>query len=220
MARDEWIEARAGDAARYDEAAESHNWRGPEVLFGLSHEHLRPGQRLLDIGIGTGLTSVPFHRAGLRVCGIDGSPEMLEACRAKGIAEELELADLRRPPLPHPDAAFDVIVSGGVYNFFRELDGHFAEAARLLRVGGIFAFTLQNRLSLPPPERSRAADDEIIEHFVEEENISVFCHGQGYVHGLLKRNGLSALKRVTFLASAGPDPDRDVYFDAHVARKG
>ena len=66
--------------AEYDESARKYGWYTPEVLFGLMHEHLTAGDRLLDLGIGTGLSAVPFAKAGLVVCGLDGSRKMLNRC--------------------------------------------------------------------------------------------------------------------------------------------
>jgi|GEM_PF-5571654 len=68
----------------YDEEAEATGWFGPEVAFGLAYAHVHHGQSILDIGIGTGLGSALFKKAGLQVHGMDISPEMLEACRKKG----------------------------------------------------------------------------------------------------------------------------------------
>jgi ubiquinone/menaquinone biosynthesis C-methylase UbiE len=62
----------------YDQEAEETGWFGPEILFGLSFKYLQPNQSILDLGIGTGLSSVLFHKAGLEVHGLDNSPEMLE----------------------------------------------------------------------------------------------------------------------------------------------
>lgn len=50
----------------------------PVILHGMLTEHLKPRQRLLDLGIGTGLSALPFRQAGLEVNGIDGSEEMLK----------------------------------------------------------------------------------------------------------------------------------------------
>jgi 2-polyprenyl-3-methyl-5-hydroxy-6-metoxy-1,4-benzoquinol methylase len=54
-------------AENYDEAAKAINWQGPSLVFGLLSQYIRPGQTVLDIGIGTGLGSEPLSRAGLRV---------------------------------------------------------------------------------------------------------------------------------------------------------
>lgn len=60
------------------------------------------GDRLLDVGCGTGLSFVPMLERGWRVTGCDISPQMLERARAKvGEREDVELsvADMRELPL-------------------------------------------------------------------------------------------------------------------------
>lgn len=69
-----------------------------------------PGQRLLDVGCGTGRHSVPLAAAGLQVTGVDLSAPMLDAARERarhaGVEVELIRADARAlPPLEPFDAA-------------------------------------------------------------------------------------------------------------------
>jgi len=45
-------------------------------------EYVNPQDRLLDIGLGTGLGSLPFAKTGLEIFGIDGSGEMLKICKS------------------------------------------------------------------------------------------------------------------------------------------
>jgi 2-polyprenyl-3-methyl-5-hydroxy-6-metoxy-1,4-benzoquinol methylase len=72
------------DTARYyDQTAKATGWIAPQVAFGMLYEYVEAGQSLLDLGIGTGLSSVLFRRAGLRVSGMDADPEMIEVCRWK-----------------------------------------------------------------------------------------------------------------------------------------
>ena len=54
-------------ATEYDKLSKAHNYWAPEALFGLSYEHENPGQTLLDIGIGTGQSSLLHYKAGLKV---------------------------------------------------------------------------------------------------------------------------------------------------------
>lgn len=54
-------------AAEYDRLAKEQSWFGPKVWFGLCYEFMKPGDSLLDIGIGTGLSSLPLHKAGLQI---------------------------------------------------------------------------------------------------------------------------------------------------------
>ena len=72
------------DAARYDQQYAEHGCHGHEVLFGLMYEFIKPNETLLDIGIGTGISSFLFHRAGLQISGLDFSKEMLDVCESKG----------------------------------------------------------------------------------------------------------------------------------------
>ena len=54
-------------ATGYDEQARKTNWFGPEVVFGLAFEFVQPNESLLDLGIGSGLSALPFYKAGLKI---------------------------------------------------------------------------------------------------------------------------------------------------------
>lgn len=62
----------------YDREAEASGWFGPEVVFGLSYKYIRSGERIIDMGTGTGLSSVLYHKAGLQIFGMDISSDMIE----------------------------------------------------------------------------------------------------------------------------------------------
>ena len=73
---------------------------------------LRPGQRLLDLGCGTGRHAVPLAGRGLAVTGVDLSPAMLQRARARaddaGVEVELIEADAR--DLPHGLGPYDAVI--------------------------------------------------------------------------------------------------------------
>ncbi len=45
---------------RYDDAVKKQKWYGAEILFGMIYEYLRADDKILDIGIGTGLSATAF----------------------------------------------------------------------------------------------------------------------------------------------------------------
>jgi SAM-dependent methyltransferase len=65
---------------------------------------LASGGPVVELAVGTGRIAVPIAQAGIRVIGVDSSPEMLGVARAAaesaGVTElvDLRLGDLREPP--------------------------------------------------------------------------------------------------------------------------
>ena len=171
-------------AGLYDDAAQKTGWQGPSLVFDLLSRYTRPGQTLLDIGIGTGLGSEPFSHAGLHVRGMDLSESMLEICRRKGFAERLVRHDLAATPYPFGDASIDHIISTGVFQFFSDLDSVFSEVGRILPGGGMFAFITG--------DRSPEENPDIIagpEQTGTDESVTLFLHTPEQVACWLEKNG-------------------------------
>ncbi len=168
---DESIRVHDLGADEYDRQVEAYESHGHDLLFGLSYEFTRPGQRLVDVGIGTGLASLAFARTGLEVFGLDGSPEMLRVCRAKGFARELRCQNLQATPWPYPDCAFNLAICCGVLHFFGDLDPLAGEVVRILAGDGVFAFTA----TLPDREQTGVA----VQPWVERDTpwgVAIFVH--------------------------------------------
>jgi len=180
-------------AANYDEKAQATGWQGPAVVFGLAFKYTEPGQTLLDIGIGTGLGSALFHKAGLNVIGMDISEEMLEVCRNKGFAAGLVCHDLTVSPYPFGDASCDHAVSTGVFQFFENLDTVFGDVSRILRDGGIFVFVTGDR-----------EPGEDVWVFVGAEQtgtgaaVTMYRHTSGGVTGWLEKHGFRLVDTLEF----------------------
>jgi len=177
----------------YDEKAEEYGWRGPEVAFGLSYAFIEPGERLLDIGIGTGLSSVLFHKAGLHVYGMDLSPEMLEECRKKAFAEELRRHDLTVEPYPYTDGAMDHAICLGVLQFFSDVGCVFRETSRILRDGGTFTFVVADRKLGDEAEIAFGS-----EHTGSEEVMVMYRLSLDEVQDQLDGNGLELMRSLEF----------------------
>jgi ubiquinone/menaquinone biosynthesis C-methylase UbiE len=105
---------------------------------------IEPGQRVLDIGCGTGALTLRAARRGAQVKGIDINAQMLEiaAERAKsaGLTESVELAEMGVAELDAEDAQrYDAVTSGLCLSELSEDEVRYAlkQSARILRPGGL-----------------------------------------------------------------------------------
>jgi malonyl-CoA O-methyltransferase len=131
-------------AARgYDEAAALQARVRDELLERLRLFKLAP-QVVLDLGAGTGLGAKGLRSAYPRaqVIALDSAPGMLrEARRRRGIFRRFAcvLADAARLPLA--TASVDLVFSSLMLQWCDELDQPLAEVRRVLKPGGLFAFS-------------------------------------------------------------------------------
>jgi ubiquinone/menaquinone biosynthesis C-methylase UbiE len=103
---------------------------------------VRPGERVLDVGCGTGtlLLEVQAQQPGAEIVGIDPDPDILSIAREKArraavsIALDVGFAD----ELPYADATFDHVVSTLAFHHLTtgERQAALREAMRVLRPGG------------------------------------------------------------------------------------
>jgi ubiquinone/menaquinone biosynthesis C-methylase UbiE len=128
-----------------------YNW-GFRVLGGRHHAAFRQhilelaqlgvGEEVLDVGCGTGLTTLHIAEQypECTISGIDLSPKMIEVARRDASARGLDL-DLRVgsiTDLPYPEAAFDVVLTNIMFHHLdlAEKRQAVAEIARVLKAGG------------------------------------------------------------------------------------
>lgn len=200
------IQAHEMSAAYYDRAAKEDGYAAPEALFGLCFEYLRPGHRLLDIGIGTGLSSLPFARAGMTMYGLDGSVEMIKECEKKQFAAGLKVWDLRSSPWPYADQYFDHVIECGTIPFIPDLEVIFTEVTRLLKPQGIFAFMVKNS---GPGEQSCTGQTKYTTEIIG--GVQIYSHNPKYIASLLADCGFEKRKQLKLLLSRGPGLQDDVY---------
>ena len=104
---------------------------------------VRPGQRVLDVGCGTGVVAITATRLGATVCGIDLTPELLERARDNSRIAELDI-DWREgdvEALPFEDGGFDIVLSQFGHMFAPRPEVAIAQMLRVLKPGGTIAFS-------------------------------------------------------------------------------
>jgi SAM-dependent methyltransferase len=115
------------------------------VGYHLDLAGLTPGERVLDLGSGSGTdvfcAAVQVGEAG-RVVGVDFTDEQIAKAKRlrdrDGIANA-DFVEASIDELPFEDASFDAVISNGVINLSPVKHRVFAEAARVLRPGGRLA---------------------------------------------------------------------------------
>ena len=177
---------------KYDDLVRKQNWYGAEILLGMIFEYLKTKDKILDIGIGTGLSATGFHALGLDVYGLDYSNEMLEVCRQKDIAVDLKQFDLNDTILPYSSHFFDHISANAILYFIDKLDNLFEEISRIIKEKGIWAFIIEENIDPSKPE--------IIEKPRGKNGLITYKHSQFYILDLMKNNGFTLLKKIEFIA--------------------
>jgi ubiquinone/menaquinone biosynthesis C-methylase UbiE len=103
---------------------------------------IRPGQRVLDLGCGTGTLAVMAGQAqpAAEVVGLDADPQMLGVAREKsarlGVAVQFD--EGMTYALPYPDASFDRVLSSIMIHHLKtpDKDRTAREVQRVLKPGG------------------------------------------------------------------------------------
>jgi len=209
---------READATQYESQAGEIDWHGHEILFGLMYEFIKPDETLLDIGIGTGLSSFLFHKAGLQVSGFDNSAEMLKGCKSKSFSGETINHDLRDVPFPYRTDSFNHIISLAVLNFFADLEPVIKEAARIIKSKSIFGFTVEEKKSEQESRytiRVNSGSDQDKKQF----EIAMHRHSGENIRTILESVGLFVLKDFEFLADQYPEQGIEVYFKVYIVQK-
>ena len=130
-------------------------WRS----FLVSRIEAGPGDTVLDVASGTAAVAIELaRRHGCKVVGIDQSPEMLDAGRARvaaaGLAERIELREGRAEELPFDDAAFAGLTFTYLLRYVDDPAATMGELARVVKPGGRIAML---EFSVPSRALPRAA---------------------------------------------------------------
>jgi demethylmenaquinone methyltransferase/2-methoxy-6-polyprenyl-1,4-benzoquinol methylase len=102
------------------------------------------GERIVDVATGTGMVAAELlARADCEVVGVDQSPQMLAAARARFAAvaqndgrPRVELIEGEAEALPFADASFDALTSTYLLRYVDDPAATMRELARVVRPGG------------------------------------------------------------------------------------
>jgi SAM-dependent methyltransferase len=185
----------------------------------------RAGERLLDLGTGTGAVAIRAARAGAEVSAFDASEPLVEKARedaeAAGLTVRFDVGNVEY--LPYDDGEFDVIASNFGLIFAADHANVAGELARVAKPGGRLGFTawkpnpklgeLYRRFTEEPLEGREAAEwgrEDHVEDMLGEDFELEFSDGTLWIDAdsgeeLWELFSTSAPPVITLLAKLEPD---------------
>lgn len=143
-----------------------------------------------DLGCGTGLMAQALKGLCSTTEGVDLSPRMLDKARQTKLYDALHEGDLVAFLSRREAGWADLVVGADVFVYMAALDAAFQETHRVLRTGGLFAFTLQSHDG---------------EGFILGEDAR-YAHGETYLRDLAQIHGFE----VMIFEERSPRMDRGV----------
>ncbi|WP_210497057.1 class I SAM-dependent DNA methyltransferase [Microvirga antarctica] len=135
-------------APRFDRhLTETLGYTGPEAVMAALVRANGQGPlhfgTVLDLGCGTGLMARALLGGFTAIAGVDLSPLMLDRARRTGLYDSLHEGHLTPFLTEWAAASVDLVVAADVLIYLSSLDAVFAGACRVLKPGGLFAYTVQ-----------------------------------------------------------------------------
>ena len=151
----------------------------------------RAGERILDVGCGTGHLTEEIARSGARVVGLDSSTNMLGQARQNFPRIEFVLADATSFRFEEP---FDAVFSNAALHWVKHGEAAVEAIARALRPGGRFVAEFGGKGNIA----SILEALELVFGRVAEERCPWWFPGIGEYASLLEQHGLEVREASLF----------------------
>lgn len=120
----------------YDAVAGTAIWSRELQAAAVDRLGVDPGDRVLDLGCGTGATTLALRRRTPNVDAVDLSRAQLDRARRRPSLADARFALADAGRLPYRDERFDAVASVGAILYWPDPEAAIAEAFRVTRPGG------------------------------------------------------------------------------------
>lgn len=150
-------------AERYDETVSACGYNLAKLIFEAgSKARSSTNINVLDLGIGSGLSSIMFAGQGNVITGVDGSLEMLKICERKNFADSLVHADLSSGILPAFPGKFDLVICAGLFEFVLYPERFLKSVRDVMADQAVLVIAIRD-LALNPDLQSRREKDLLVD---------------------------------------------------------
>jgi trans-aconitate methyltransferase len=155
----------------------------------------KAGERILDLGCGTGALTAEIAARGAETLGVDGSEEMIAQARKKFPALRFERCDARKLGF---EGEFDAVFSNAVLHWIPEAEQVIAGVARALKPGGRFVAEFGGRGNIQRLVEGFQRAFSALGMRLPEEVIPWFYPSVAEYAGMLERHGLEVREASLF----------------------
>lgn len=169
-------------ASSFDQHLEMLGHQVPDLIF-IEAEKIfdfnSPDKILsvLDLGCGTGLSGAKFKGKVAQLVGVDISEKMLDIAASKGIYTDLKLGAIEE--LIDEFSEIDLVMASDSLVYFGDLDSVFSKIYKVLKGGGVFAFSVELSRDIYPYVLQRSAR---------------FAHSFKYIEEVASKNNFTVLR--------------------------
>ena len=130
--------------SRYDKGIRVLTLGRLDKVYDRLASHIKGGQRVLDLGCGTGALTIRAAQKGAKVKGIDINPQMLEIAQKRAaeanLSQNVEFCEMGVAELGGEESeSYDIVMSGLCFSELTEDELRYTlrEAKRILKPGGL-----------------------------------------------------------------------------------
>jgi ubiquinone/menaquinone biosynthesis C-methylase UbiE len=137
------ISSGAGEVWNWESPAGKLRWqRRVKMLSSILHE----GDRILELGCGTGYFTRELAKLRVHVTAIDISPELIEVAKSEVKSENVSFEVQNAYEMTYGSNQFNAVIGSSVLHHL-EIEKAVTEIFRVLKPGGMIAFTEPNMLN-------------------------------------------------------------------------